>query len=88
VSVEVSRVYVPRAGLFLVNVKLDTDGPPRHTPETAIARLFMGVPGVKSARPALEGSSVWEISVYAGFDDHRRGMLGQVAQAIADKEDA
>ncbi len=87
-TVEVSRVYVPRVGSFVVNVKLGTDGPPRRTTEHDIAAAFQQVPNVESARPALKGHSIWEIWVYENFSDAGREKLRQVAEGIVARERA
>jgi hypothetical protein len=72
----------------LVNVNLRTDGPPRKTSEQAIASAFEEVPGVKSARPAVKGSAVWEIAVYENFGDFGRRKLGEVAERIVARKNA
>jgi hypothetical protein len=87
-DVEVSRVYVPRVGSFLVNVNLHTDGPPRNTSQADIAHAFEQVIGVKSARPAVRGSAVWEISVYDEFNDFGRDKLREVGERIVARENA
>lgn len=87
-AVEISRVYSPRTGSFLVNVNLRTDGPPRNTSEQNIKQAFEQVPGVQSARPVLKGSSVWEIRVYETFDNFGRDKLREVGEQIVARENA